>query len=42
MNNPSHQGESYYLCKECGTVEFEYNIGNTFHIDQSWNNLHKR
>jgi len=33
MNNPSYQGESYYLCSKCGLVDYNYNIGNTFQID---------
>ncbi len=36
MNNPSHQGESYYICKKCGIVEFDYNLGNTFQIEQAF------
>ena len=35
MNNPSYQGESYYLCSKCGLVDHNYNIGNTFQIDKN-------
>jgi hypothetical protein len=36
MNNPSYQGESYYLCSKCGLVDHNYNIGNTFQIDKTF------
>ena len=36
MNNPSYQGDSYYICPECGQVDFDYNLGNTFQIEQAF------
>ena len=36
MSNPSYQGEPYYLCKKCGLVDYNYNIGNTFQIDKTF------
>lgn len=42
MKNPSYQGDSYYICPDCGQVEHDFNTGNTFQIDQTWDKLHKR
>jgi hypothetical protein len=31
----------YFICVKCNNVQFPYNIGNTFHIDNEYDNIKK-